>query len=316
MSPRAISALRPISALLLLILFGLVHNAEPQSESPVDDFRLSVNVDLVALQAIVIDRKGGYVSDLREQDFEVYEDRIRQSIRLFRHEDIPVTVGLVIDHSGSMRPKLTQVTAAARTFVQSSNPEDEMFVVNFNEKVTLGLPAAIQFTDRPDELARAISNTRANGMTALYDAIIKAHQKLHAGTRTRKVLIVISDGGDNASIHTLTEALKITEQSDAVVYTIGIFDEQDRDRNPAVLRRLARATGGEAFFPTQLDQVVAICERIARDIRHQYTIGYVANSAPQPGAWRTIRVVARAAGKSKLSVRTRSGYIATNGGPQ
>src|SRR5205823_6794325 len=125
-----------------------------------------------------------------------------------------------------------------------------------------------------------------------------------------KALIVISDGGDNASAHKLAEVLKMAEQSSALVYTIGIFDEENRDRNPKVLRRLARATGGEAFFPGQLHEVVAICERIARDIRNQYTLGYVSSNAAQPGAYRAIRVVARATGKGKLLVRTRSGYIA------
>ena len=166
-------------ALPLLILFGLLSDAKPQSPASIDGeaqqhYRISVNVDLVVLNATVRDRKGQFASDLREQDFEVYEDGVRQSIRLFRHEDIPVTVGLVVDHSGSMPRKLTDVIAAARTFVQSSSPEDEMFVVNFNEKVTLGLPDAIRLTNRSDELARAISSTPAIGMTALYDAVVKA----------------------------------------------------------------------------------------------------------------------------------------------
>jgi VWFA-related protein len=296
--------------LLLLLLTGLVLNGEPQTQASGDDYRLSVSVNLVALQATVHDRNGGYVSDLREQDFEVYEGGVRQSIRLFRHEDVPVTVGLVIDHSSSMRGKLPQVIAAARTFAQSSNPEDQIFVVNFNERVTLGLPAAMPFTDRADELGRAITNGLAAGMTALYDAIFKAQEQLRTGSRDRKVLIVVSDGGDNASAHTLAEVLKLSEESSALVYTVGIFDDADEDRNPGVLRRLAQTTGGEAFFPDQISEVVAICERIARDIRHQYTIGYVASGTTQPGAWRAIRVVARDAGKRKLSVRTRSGYIA------
>ena len=297
----------PRRFLPLLLFCGLARNAEPQAPQPPDDFKLSVSVDLVALQATVQTQKGRYVSDLREQDFEVYEDGVRQSIRLFRHDDVPVTVGLVIDHSGSMRSKLSHVTAAARTFVQSSNPEDQMFVVNFNEKVTLGLPAAILFSDRPDELADAISRTPARGMTALYDAISLAEKRLGAG---RRVLVVISDGGDNASVHKLPEVLKTLEQSSALVYTIGIFDDADEDKNPGVLRRLAQATGGEAFFPGQLDEVVRICERIARDIRQQYTIGYVPSTPAKPSAWRAIRVVARASDKRKLSVRTRTGYIA------
>jgi Ca-activated chloride channel family protein len=306
----AIAAILP-----LLLLNTLVGDAEPQAPLSIDGqasrpYRVSVNIDLVVLHATVHDRKGRSASDLREQDFAVYEDGIPQSIRLFRNEDIPVTLGLVVDHSGSMRRKLTDVIAAARTFAQSSSPEDQMFVVNFNENVTLGLPDAIRFTNRSDKLARAISNTPATGKTALYDAIVKARAQLLAGNRDKSVLIVISDGGDNASAHSLAEVLTMAERSSALVYTIGIFDDEDPDRNPNVLKRLAQATGGEAFFPGQLHEVVAICERIARDIRHQYTLGYVSSNAAQPGAYRAIRVVARVTGKDKLIVRTRSGYIA------
>ena len=302
-------------ALAVLLLIGLVVDAKSQTPPAIDDqaprpYQVSVNVDLVVLHATVRDRKGQFASGLREQDFEVYEDGVRQSIRLFRHEDIPVTVGLVVDHSGSMRRKLSDVLAAARIFVQFSNPEDEMFVVNFNENVSLGLPGAIRFTNRSDELERAISSTPATGKTALYDAVVKARERLQAGSRDKKVLIVISDGGDNASASNLAQVLKLAEQSPTLVYAIGIFDKDDPDQNPNVLKRLARATGGEAFFPVQLNEVVATCERIARDIRHQYTIGYVSSSAAQPGVFRNIRLVAGAAGKSKLLVRTRSGYIA------
>lgn len=296
----------------LLLLVGLVGGAEPQAPRP---YRISVNVDLVVLHATVRDRKGRFVSDLRERDFEIYEDGVRQAIRLFRHEDIPVTVGLVVDHSGSMRPKLADVIAAARTFVRSSNQEDQMFVVNFNEKVTLGLPGAIRFTNRLDELEAAILKAPAAGQTALYDAVVEALERLQAGGREKKVLIVISDGGDNASAHRLAEVLKIAGQSSALVYTIGILDEEDPDRNPDVLRRLARATGGEAFLPGKLNEVVAICERIARDIRNQYTIAYAPTSAAEPGAYRSIRVAVRADGYGKLFVRARAGYIAAEPGP-
>jgi Ca-activated chloride channel homolog len=303
-----------------LLLIGLGGGAEPQAPPSADSpdsqsFRISVNLDLVVLQATVRGRNGRFVSDLREQDFEVNEDGRRQSIRLFRHEDVPVTVGLVIDHSGSMRPKLAEVVVAAGTFVRSSNPEDELFVVNFNEKVTLGLPGRIgstniALTDDAGALERAISSKPAVGQTALYDAVYKALDQLQSGGPEKKVLIVISDGGDNASALGLAEVLRKAALSSATVYTIGIFDEEDPDRNPDVLRRLARATGGEAFFPGQLNEVVVICERIARDIRNQYTIGFVSDNQAPPGAVRVIRVAARAAGKSNLSVRTRSSYIA------
>jgi Ca-activated chloride channel family protein len=299
----------------LLLLLGFAGNAGPEARVLSDaqasePHLISVNVNLVVLNATVRDRKGRPASDLGEQDFEVYEDGVRQPLRLFLHEDIPVTVGLVIDHSGSMRPKLADVIAAAQTFIEASSPQDEMFVVNFNETVSLGLPDAIRFTNRPDELARAISNAPVTGQTALYDAVLLAQVRLQTGSRDKKVLIVISDGGDNRSKHGLEEVVKMAGQSSALIYTIGIFDDGDADRNPAVLRRLAGATGGEAFFPGELNEVVPICERIARDIRNQYTLGYVPGNTAQPGAFRAIRVIARTAGKSKLVVRTRSGYFA------
>jgi Ca-activated chloride channel homolog len=290
----------------LLLLLGFAGPAVPQASEP---YRLAVNVDLVVLSATVLDRKDRPVSDLREQDFEIYEDGVRQATRLFRHEDIPVAVGLVVDHSGSMRPKLSHVMAAARTFVEFSSPEDQMFVVNFNEHVTLGLPEGIAFSNRPDELAHAIFDTPATGKTALYDAILEARKRLQSADRNKKVLIVISDGGDNASAHSLADVLKMAEQSAALVYAIGIFDDADEDRNPDVLRRLARATGGEAYFPAQAGEAVAICERIARDIRHQYTLAYVSSNVGKAG-YRSIQVIARREGKSKLVVRTRPGYIA------
>ncbi len=306
--------------LRLLLLSGLSVYADPQTQAPTEaaaqrPFQLSVNVDLVVLNATVRDQKGQISTDLREQDFEVYENGVRQTIRLFRHEDIPVTVGLVVDHSGSMKRKLGDVIAAARSFVQSSSPQDEMFVVNFNEHVTLGLPASIPLSNRPEDLTGAISDMPATGKTALYDAVFKAREQLRSGTLDKKVLIVISDGGDNASSHSLAEVLSLATLSGVLMYTIGIFDDDDPDKNPGVLRQLALATGGEAYFPRQYKDVIAICEGIARDIRHQYTIGYfsdqsLSKNAAHPGPWRAIRVAARATGKDKLLVRTRSGYMA------
>jgi Ca-activated chloride channel family protein len=307
-------------ALLALFLFVLAGSAGDQAtparqDHDPDSLRISVDVALVVLHATVTDREGGLIHSLGEEDFEVYEDRVRQRIRLFKNEDIPVTVGLVVDHSSTMRRKLAEVSAAARTFVRSSNREDEIFVVNFNERVSLGLPGTIRFTNNTAELENAIARAPAGGETALYDAIARALEESQAGKRDRKVLIVVSDGGDNASARSFAQVMKLAGQSNAVIYTIGIFDEEDPDRNPAVLRRLAQATGGEAFLPKQLSEVVAICERIARDIRHQYTIGYVPSNPARDGTYRSIRVLARAKGRDRLSVRTRAGYI-TAGEPR
>uniref|UniRef100_Q023A9 von Willebrand factor, type A n=1 Tax=Solibacter usitatus (strain Ellin6076) TaxID=234267 RepID=Q023A9_SOLUE len=290
------------SLLPLLLVVG------PTGAQDTTPFHLSVNVDLVVLNASVRDQKGRVASYLREQDFEIFEDGVRQSIRLFSHEDIPVTVGLVIDHSGSMRPKMASVIAAARTFIQSSSPEDQMFVVNFNEDVTLGLSTEIPFTNRPEDLTYAISHSPPTGKTALYDAVWKAREWVARGSRDKKVLVVVSDGGDNASTHTLSEILEAANKSNIQVFTIGIFDPDDPDKNPGVLRQLARATGGEAFVPDELSEVVAICESIAKDIRSQYTLGYLSNSVPLGRGYHTINVLARGSAKAKLSVRTRSGY--------
>ncbi len=297
-------------AVVWVAAFGSYAAPQAPGEAPESPYKISVDVHLVALQASVHDRHGLFVSDLTERDFEVYEDGVRQSIQLFRHEDVPVTVGLVVDHSGSMRPKLTEVVAATRSFVKSSNPEDQMFVVNFNEKVTMGLPIALRYTGSADELERAIWRSHPAGMTALYDAVTEGLRRVRESNRDRKVLVVVSDGGDNASKASLDQVVKLAEQSSAVIYAIGIFDPDDPERNTKALTRLARATGGEAFFPDKLDEVVALCDGIAHDIRNQYTIGYVSTNDKRDDSYRRVRVAARSKDYGRLSVRTRSGYIA------
>jgi VWFA-related protein len=301
--------------LFLLLLARSAGDQAPAGQHDPDSLRISVDVALVVLHATVADRDGAFVHNLGEQDFEVFEDGVRQPIRLFKNEDVPVTVGLVVDHSSTMQRKLSEVSEAARTFVRSSNRDDEIFVVNFNERVWLGLPEGIRFTNRAADLERAIGRAPAGGETALYDAIAEGLAHLQAGSRDGKVLVVISDGGDNASARSLPQVMKLAGQSSAVIYTVGIFDDQDPDRNPGVLKRLAQETGGEAFFPRQLTEVVAICERIARDIRHRYTIGYAPGNAALDGGYRAIKVVARVKGRGRLSVRTRTGYLAAGEPP-
>jgi len=304
-------AIRLAALLLTVVKVSAGYQAPTVVQDPAaGSFRISVDVPLVVLHATVTDRQGSLVTSLAEQDFQVYENGVAQRIQLFKNGDIPVAVGLVIDHSTSMGPKLAEVTAAARAFVRSSNREDQIFVVNFNETASLGLPPSIRFTDSTAELENAIADESARGQTALYDAIAMGLDQLQAATLDKRVLIVVSDGGDNASRRKLDEVMKLAERSSAVIYTIGVFDPDDPDKNPGVLNRLARATGGEAFLPGQLSEVVDNCERIARDIRNQYIIGYAPSNPAPDGSYRSIRVLARTNGQGKLSVRTRTGYIA------
>jgi VWFA-related protein len=208
-----------------------------------------------------------------------------------------------------MRPKRTDVIAAAMAFVRSSNPADQMFVVNFNEHVSLGLPAALPFTDNAAQLETALSRNAISGMTALYDAIAAGLEQLQKGKWDKKVLIVVSDGGDNASKRNLAQVLSMVNQSNAVIYTLGIFDETDEDRNPRVLSQLSRASGGEAFFPKTLQEILPICEQVAQEIRSQYSIAFVPTNRKQDGAYRTIDVKAYApSGGRRLSVITRAGF--------
>jgi VWFA-related protein len=274
-----------------------------------DGYTLSVNANLVILNATVLDRHNALVSGLDKDDFQVYEDHVLQPIKHFSHEDIPVTVGLVIDNSGSMAPKRADVIAAALSFARSSNPKDQMFLVNFNENVSFGLPTGIPFTDRPDQLQLGLSNINAIGETALYDAIAVALDHLKQGSCDKKVLILISDGGDNASKHNLAQVIDKARHSGAIIYAIGIFDEQDGDQNPDVLKRFAKETGGEAFFPESSKEIVLICERIAHDIRNQYTLAYIPIITKQDGVYRVIDVKVSSPGHGRLSARTRAGYF-------
>ncbi|MGZ7084251.1 MAG: VWA domain-containing protein [Candidatus Angelobacter sp.] len=300
---------------VLFLLIALPGIARPQSSSPSQgrpdqEPTLRIESDLVVLHATVHNQKGVLVSGLAKSDFQVYEDGVLQQIKSFSHDDIPVTVGLVIDNSGSMGPKRSHVIAAALAFARSSNPQDQMFVVNFNERVSFGLPDATPFTDQVPQLELALARVAANGETALYDAVAVALDHLNLGDRDKKVLIVISDGGDNASKHKLDQIIAMARKPGAIIYTIGLFDEADQDRNPKVLKQLAHETGGEAFLPGSIKEVVPICERIAHDVRNQYTITYDPTNKKQDGFYRRILVKAAARGHGQLLVRTRAGYYA------
>lgn len=296
-------------ALISLPGAALSQDSSSSQDRPNDNYTIRVNANLVILSATVLDKHNALVSGLEKDDFQVYENHVLQLIKDFSHEDVPVAVGLVIDNSGSMGQKRADVITAAMSFAHSSNPRDQMFVVNFNEQVSYGLPPELPFTDRPDQLQLALSGIKTIGETALYDAIATALDHLKQSSCDKKVLILISDGGDNASKHNLAQVIEMAKHSAAIIYTIGIFDEQDGDQNPGVLKRFAKDTGGEAFFPESSKEIPSICEGIARDIRNQYTLAYVPTISKQDTGYRVVDVRASAPGNGRLSVRTRTGYF-------
>jgi Ca-activated chloride channel homolog len=299
--------------LLLAPLLGLGLSlgwAHPQQnpDSPI----LSVKTDLVTLAVTVVDRKGEFVSGLRREDFTVYDSGEQRTIEFFTSEELPATVGLVIDCSGSMRERREDVTAAAAAFAAMSHPLDELFTLNFNEAVWLGLPHPVAFTKDRDQLRAALSAAPAQGLTALYDAVDRALHHLQLGTRDRKALVVVSDGGDNASSQTLDVVLEHARRASAVIYSVTLFDPGDHDAKPHILKKLARETGGDAFRPRRADDVMSSFAQIARELRSGYTIGFVPPETTA-GGFRSVRVTADA-GDRQLVVRTRAGYYAEPSG--
>jgi VWFA-related protein len=271
-------------------------------------FKLTATADLVLLDVSVKDALGAHVSNLSKDNFQVHENGKLQAITQFGRDDVPVTVGLVIDTSGSMRLKYGDVVTAALALIHASNPRDEVFVVNFGDRVSYGLPDGTPFTDNPGQLRAALAMGAPAGRTALYDAILSSLHHLEQGTRDKKTLVLISDGGDNSSSQGSEEVVRAVRESRATIYTIGIFDAGDQDQNPGLLRRLAHMSGGEAFFPERLEEVTTICRQIASDIRTRYTVGYAPVRSGQQGSLRKIRVSASTPAGSRLVVHTRTSY--------
>ena len=283
-------------------MFGLLLLSILSQSRPV----YSSHSDLVVLHVSVLDRHAGYVSDLPREAFAVTEDGRPQRLEFFQHEDTAVSIGLVIDSSGSMRRRRDSVIAAGMAFARSSNPADELFTINFNERVWAGLDDGQDFTSDSETLRRALDRSGARGKTAFFDALAAAMRHLDKGHESRKALVVVSDGGDNASSTTCDDVLDRALRSDVVIYTVGIFDADDDDQNPKLLKKLAEVTGGEAFFPKTNEDVTAVFERIARDIRSSYTLGYVPADG-HTGVHR-LHVDVRDPERRKLTVRARSAY--------
>jgi len=283
-----------------------------QGQAPVaqhdDVYVFKKEVDEVTLHATVVDDHFRPITSLTRNDFTVFEDGKSQQITSFRNEDIPVALGIVIDNSGSMREKRPQVNAAAINLVRSSNPQDKVFIVNFNEEYFLDQ----DYTGSIPKLRDALERIESRGGTALYDAVVASSDHLKkSGELEKKVLLVVTDGEDNASRESLEQALRrLEEQNGPTVYTIGLLDEEHSKRARRALREMAEDTGGVAFFPRDLNEVQAITSQIAHDIRNQYTIQYKPSTPQSAGGYRTVKVQAKAPGYKNLQVRTRNGYYA------
>jgi VWFA-related protein len=296
--------------LMVLVAAGYYQQAVPTAGKgqETENYTIRTTSRLVLLDVSVKGRDGGFVSGLPQDSFKVYENGKLQQITQFADADIPVTVGILVDESGSMRPKRAEVIAAAVEFIKASNPQDEVFVINFNEKARHGLPDTVLFSDNINQLRAALWQGVPEGRTALYDAIEMALHQTDMGRRDKKTLLVISDGGDNISVHKLPDVMHDVLESLVTIYTIGIFDENDPEANPGVLKQLAQVSGGASYFPKTLDAVVPICRQIAKDVRTRYTVGYIPelnNGKPE----RQIKVVALSLDGQKLNVRTRTKYL-------
>jgi VWFA-related protein len=267
---------------------------------------------IVVCHVTVLDKTGHLVTNLPKEAFTVYENKVKQEIRSFKREDLPVSLGLVIDNSGSMRNKLERVKAAAVALVKASNKDDEVFVVNFNDAAYLDLLPGKDFTNSIPELEQALAKIDTRGGTAMRDAIQMSIDHLKKAHRDKKVLVVITDGNDNSSLLSLETLMRNAHQSEILIYGVGLLNEEEHReaaRAKRALNDLAEATGGKTFFPNDTEQVGPIAQQVAHDIRNQYTIEYSPTNGAMDGTFRQIRIAVKAPGNP--TVRTRSGYYAT-----
>ena len=269
----------------------------------------------MVLHTTVLDDRGRFADGLKQDSFRVLEDKVEQKLAVFKREDVPVSMGLVIDNSGSMRDKRPRVNQAAITLVEASNPQDEAFVVNFNDDFYLDLDK--DFTNSIPELKEALERIDSRGSTALYDAIIGSLDHVKKGSRDKKVLLIVTDGEDNTSHSSLEKTIREVQKTDTVIYTIGLLSEESKKsakRAKRALEEIAKASGGLAYFPENVEDVHTICEQVAHDIRNQYTLAYYPTNTKRDGTFRAVQVeVIPPRGRGKLVARTRNGYYAPGG---
>jgi Ca-activated chloride channel family protein len=308
------------AALAVLAPF-FISGQQSKTAEPEEDTVFSADTRLVPLNVTVTDKSGRLVTNLPQSAFQVYEGGVLQQIKVFKREDVPVSLGLIIDNSGSMREKRQGVESAALALVKDSNPQDEVIVVNFNDEVYLDTcqgSAKNCFTSDIKVMEHALTKIDSRGGTAMRDAIkLSAAELKEKAKRDKKVILVVTDGNDNASQISLDALTRLAQQDDILIYAIGLLtDEDKREAKKAqrALQLLTESTGGTVFYPKDVTEVDRIAHQVARDIRNQYTIAYTPSNPALDGTYRQIKLVVKAPGNPVA--RTRSGYYATKDQPK
>jgi Ca-activated chloride channel family protein len=283
-------------------------HAQQQDTPPAPVFKSSS--DLVVLHVNVFDGRSDAVPNLPQPAFHVVEDGTLQQITFFNNEDVPVTVGLIVDNSGSMITRRSMVMAGTRAFAESSHPEDELFTIVFNEHVREGLPHNVRFTRSRAQVEVAVARFAPGGQTALHDAVIAGLEHLEEASHQKRVLVVLSDGDDNASQHSADAMLERAARGDTLIYTISTADLISNVGKPGVLKKLANVSGGVIYSPTSEQAVIDAFREIAENIRRGYSIGYVPTNTTRDGRFRRVKVSVRAPGHKNLKVVARDGYLA------
>ena len=303
---RRLSSVLTLS--LLLGPFATAQSAKPPAR-PDDDVTFRADTRLVVLPISVSDRNGKLVTDLKQSAFKVFENGVEQPIKIFKREDVPVSLGIIIDNSGSMKEKRQKVEIASMDMVKASNPQDEVFIVNFNDEAWLDVP----MTSDIKKMQAGVERIDSRGGTAMRDAISMSIDYLKKeGKRQKKVLLVITDGNDNASTMNLEKLVSRAQQNEVLLFSIGLLNEEER-REAKIARRaldtLTRESGGLAFYPKSLSEADQITLQVAHEIRNQYTIAYSPTVPEMDGSFRQIKVTVN--GPGHPMVRTRTGYYAT-----
>jgi Ca-activated chloride channel homolog len=294
-----------------------LESKSPQADKQ-KDYRIGVNVDLVVVHTSVTDKNGLFVTGLKKDNFKLFEDNVTQNISSCSQEDVPVSLGIVIDTSGSMRDKIDNVNKAALAFIRASNPDDEEFLIGFNSEVEL----LEDYTSDIDLITDTLNNTIVTGGTALYDAIYLATQKAQSGSKPKKAIIVITDGEDRDSYYKLDEMVAKVQESDVQIYSIGFLNaapekglfgrwsKSEPEKAHDALQRISEETGAKAFFPKDISEIHGIVSQVARELRSQYSISYTSTNGARDGTWRRLKVLLDLPIASSLHVRYRSGYFA------